>query len=136
MKLSSSVKAVIFIGAAVVLLQAGSLAQFASPRRTSGKLEGVVVDVNDARVANASVTIAGKRLKREVVSDEEGKFRIELPAGTYQFTVYSPGFAVFRGKDVKVQADFTTSLEIPLKVAAVGPCSDDKSIDKGIVICM
>jgi hypothetical protein len=59
-----------------------------------------------------------------------------LPVGIYQITVYSPGFGVFKQKNMKVQANITTPLKIPLKVAAVGPCPDAKRKGKGIDICM
>jgi hypothetical protein len=136
MKFSSSIKTVIIFGMSVVLLQASSIAQSASPKRLIGKLEGVVVDTNEARIVKASVKIEGRRIKREVISNEEGLFQVELPVGMYQITVYSPGFGVFQRKGVKVQANSTTKVEIPLKVAAVGPCPDAKSKGKGLVICM
>lgn len=136
MRLSNPTKPIVLICVSLLFLQASSIAESASSKRPIGKIEGVIVDPYDARIVKASVKVKGKRIKREIVSDGEGRFQIELPVGIYQITIYSPGFGIFQQRNVKVLANSTTALNIPLKVAAVGPCPDAKHKGKGIVICM
>lgn len=130
----SRMKALAFV--TCVLLLISPAAQAASSGPSAGRVEGVVADQNDARVVNASVKVEGRRIRRELRTDEEGRFHVELPAGVYRVTVYSPGFGLFRQKGVRVQAGVTATVRVALKVAAAGPCPDAKRKGKGVVICM
>ena len=62
----------------------------------SGALRGVVEDSSGARVASASVSVAGREqsLLRETQTDARGEFRFEdLPPGKYKARITATGFA-------------------------------------------
>lgn len=55
----------------------------AQPNQPVGRLSGVVVDWQYARILETTITFEGKSLKKKVTVDDEGAYEIELPAGTY-----------------------------------------------------
>ncbi len=60
------------------------------------RLAGVVLDVNEARIVGATITIENAQMKKIGRSDDEGRFEVELPEGAYQITVEQPGFKKYR----------------------------------------
>ena len=80
------------------------------------RVAGVVIDVNDARIVGATITVANTEVKRVTRSDDEGKFEVEVPAGTYQITVEQPGFKKFRQAGLRIDAD-TSELSVRMEVA-------------------
>lgn len=133
-KLLILMKAIATIFILCVLLQSIPTAQAKFSKRQTGRVEGVVTDKFGAHVTKASIKIEGKRVVKEIVSDEEGRFQIDLPAGLYRITVDSPGFESFKSNNVKVLADNTTTINAALAIAA-NPCPPVKHKGKGIVIC-
>jgi hypothetical protein len=88
-----------------------------SPARdASGRVSGVVFDVNDARVTKAKVTIKARNFSREVLTAEAGQFDIDLPAGEYYFTVEANGFCRFEGESLKIKPGATEMINIHLEV--------------------
>lgn len=84
-----------------------------------GRIKGVVLDPNYARVAGATVVVEGGPklgFKRELESGEAGEFEIKLPAGRYRVTVEANGFRPFEGPELKVQARVTEMINIHLQV--------------------
>ena len=69
-----------------------ALAQSSRPQAEPGKLVGMIVDANEARIATAKILITGHGLTREVPVDEEGFFQIDLPQGRYSVTITANGF--------------------------------------------
>jgi hypothetical protein len=67
------------------------------PSNDNGRVAAMVLDVNDARVAGAKVTIEARNYKRELSTTPEGQFQVDLPAGEYDFTVDAYGFCKFYG---------------------------------------
>ena len=61
----------------------------------SGRLVGMVVDVNGSRIAGATITVEREKFEKVVKSDDEGRFEVEAPSGTYEITVEQPGFKKF-----------------------------------------
>lgn len=78
-----------------------SLAQ--SPSRRAVKFTGVVRDPRDAGIKNAAVTIEGRGLKLKLQTNEDGAFEIELPDGTYQFTIEKYGFMRLIVEDFRIK---------------------------------
>ena len=83
----------------------------------SGRITGVVVDPNDARVVGATIKIANADFKQMRRSDSEGKFELQAPAGVYNLTVEQSGFKKFRLRDVRVGAGTRELGNIKLEVA-------------------
>jgi len=75
------------------------------------RLSGVVVDQNDASRAGAVVDVMGPR-KLVMLTDDQGRFEIDLPSGTYTVRVRVDGrrqeFLVTVG-----DADLSRTFELP-----------------------
>lgn len=82
----------------------------------TGRVAGLVVDVNDARIVGARITLENAEVKRTRRSDDEGRFDVEVPAGTYQITVEQPGFKKFQLPEFRVGTD-VSELNVRMEVA-------------------
>ncbi len=68
---------------------------FAQSQANTGIIEGIVSDPSGKAVAKAQVTITnlGTNFTRELVTDEEGRFRgLLLPLGPYRVTIKGAEF--------------------------------------------
>lgn len=82
----------------------------------TGRIIGVVLDANNARIVGATIKIKNARFNREVRSGEEGDFEAELPAGAYRITVEQPGFRRFELSSFRVNADVSQTVSVHMKV--------------------
>ncbi|HTZ59874.1 MAG TPA: TonB-dependent receptor [Acidobacteriaceae bacterium] len=83
-------------------------------------LTGTVTDPAGRLLGQASVTAVenATQLKREVVSDSEGRYEIaDLPVGKYTITVDHPGFKALTFLDVELVVGRTRSLDASLRVS-------------------
>ncbi len=91
-----------------------------------GRIKGMIVDWQDARVINASIVIEAKNFRREVVSDEAGEFSVELPKGMYRIKVSHSIFKTYVIKKLKVSESNAPVMKIKLQVktalASGGKC--------------
>ncbi len=78
-----------------------------------GQLKGRVVDDKDKPVKIARVAISGEGEKFSVPVDGGGNFSKELKAGSYTIAVSADGYLT-RGRDVKLEADDTVSIDVTL----------------------
>ncbi len=100
------------------LFNAAVLAQSAT-----ATLSGTVVDDPGNLIPGASVTISNNAtgLQRQTVTDGEGNFVIPLlPPGNYTITVQRAGFTPAEIREVILNTNDQRSLQIQLKVGAVG----------------
>jgi len=81
-----------------------------------GKLAGMIVDPNEARINGAKILIVGKGIKRETIADEEGYFQLDLPQGRYVVTVSANGFRSAR-RNIFVKSNSVMVLNVKLAVA-------------------
>ncbi len=88
--------------------------------QTTGQIEGFVKDpagavIKGARVVATSPSLIGQQ---EVKSDGEGHYRLfNLPPGTYAIAIDAQGFRTTEQKDVVVNLDRTTTLNMDLSPA-------------------
>ena len=82
----------------------------------TGKIIGVVLDANNARIVGAAIKIKNAQFYREAQSGAEGEFAFELPAGVYQITVEQPGFRRFKLSSFRVQAHVRELVNIHMEV--------------------
>jgi len=81
----------------------------------TGRIDGLTMDLLGISVPRAIVKFESETLTRETVSDESGKFLIDLPAAVYRVTVQKFGiYDPYQGKKVKVRSGKTKKLEIEL----------------------
>jgi hypothetical protein len=94
-----------------------ALAQSLRPQSEPGKLVGMIVDPNGARIATAKILITSRRLSRDVLVNEEGFFQIDLPQGRYRVTITANGFRTAR-RNVFIKSNAVTALNIRLAVGS------------------
>ncbi|MDQ3180895.1 MAG: Plug and carboxypeptidase regulatory-like domain-containing protein, partial [Acidobacteriota bacterium] len=105
----------------IALLFTGISSAFA--QSTSATLSGNVKDERDAVVSDATVTVSNTAIgfQRTVTTNESGEFSVPLlPPSTYLVTINRSGFAPFEARDVVLNANDQRSLQVQLKVGAVG----------------
>jgi uncharacterized membrane protein len=85
-------------------------------RNEQSRIAGVVLDRNDSRIAGAVITIKNPEFVRHLRSDYEGRFELELPAGSYEIRVEKPGFKTFNLPSVRADAGITAQINIHLEV--------------------
>src|SRR5689334_15792268 len=101
------------VGAMVFALTAA----FAQSQANTGIIEGTVSDPSGKAVAKAHVTITnlGTNFTRELVSDEEGRFRgLLLPLGPYRVTIKAPSFGTSVREGLDLAVGQTISLPVVL----------------------
>jgi hypothetical protein len=102
----------------VALLCANLSAGAATPPKTqTGKIKGVVVDVNDARIVFAEVLVVGGGLRRHLKTNAEGEFESSLPTGEYQFLVQAEGFRPFQSAHFEITRRKTQRFTVKMKIA-------------------
>src|SRR5438045_2983809 len=87
---------------------------------STGSLRGEVQDSGGGRVASATISVEamGSGVKREVMSDEHGEFRVnDLLPGPYRVMVRAAGFAEAEA-DVNVVVSFVRDLSVTMKGTA------------------
>src|SRR5437762_230869 len=88
-----------------------------------GSIVGNVTDSSGAAVPKAKVTIidVGKGVNFTTAANDSGNFsQIHLIAGLYEVRVDAAGFQTYVQRNVKVEVDATTQVNIPLTVGSVG----------------
>ncbi|WP_197701589.1 S8 family serine peptidase [Micromonospora echinospora] len=86
----------------------------AAPTRDTGVLSGTVTDATSGGpVAEAKVSLTGL-IARTVSTDASGRFELRLPVGAYDLSVSKFGYATDTFTAVKIDADRTTTLNVPL----------------------
>jgi uncharacterized membrane protein len=114
-------KTILFLCASLLLAfalwQTPSVAMERAPAPSSeGELKGIVLDINNSRVAGAKVTVESRGAQFEEQSDAEGAYTFKLPAGEYRLTIEADGFKLYR-KRVRIAADKTETISTTLQVA-------------------
>ncbi|MGH9928100.1 MAG: carboxypeptidase regulatory-like domain-containing protein [Pyrinomonadaceae bacterium] len=99
-----------------------------STTKVTGELSGTVVDMNEARVSGATVTIEGEALTRAIATAEDGTYKIELPVGTYRIKAARTGFCPARRAPFRALSSTSIILNFTLI-----PCSivNDITIKNG-----
>jgi hypothetical protein len=81
----------------------------------TGRIDGETRDLIGISVPGAIVKFESETLTREIVSDESGKFLIDLPGTVYKVTVQRFGiYDPYQRKNVRVRSGKTKKLEIEL----------------------
>jgi hypothetical protein len=89
----------------------------------TGSLTGIVVDQNNAVVADAAVLVkdVSQSVRREATTGNDGGFTIlRLPPGYYTVAVRHQGFATAEVRDVALKTRDQLALKIQLKLGHIG----------------
>lgn len=96
----------------------------APPQQSSDEsgalVRGTVMDANEAVVAGATVEIiSDAKVLMQLTTDGDGSFKFEnVPAGTYELAVLSPGFRAYKST-LTVGEDTTSVRKIMLEAGAI-----------------
>jgi len=87
----------------------------------TGTLSGIVTDETGTPVAQAQLSVLGTGSNTGTLTDNQGVYRITLPAGTYDVSVTHVAHANTRAENVRITAGQTTTLniEVASKVMAL-----------------
>src|ERR1700694_2611422 len=89
------------LSAVILLLAMLIAAPFAGAQSTGGRIRGTVMDPSGGAVPAATVTLVNEanNSMRDVQSGGNGEYIfIEVPVGTYEIDVLSPGFKKYNRK--------------------------------------
>ena len=98
-----------------------AFSQTQAQKPATAQVRGVIVDAKSGRIPKATILIEGAKHKWNLESDEDGEFKLELPAGKYQFTVEKPHFKRLIVLDFCVMGGSKVSYEFQMEI---GECSD------------
>jgi hypothetical protein len=102
----------------VLLLTAGLV----GAQSTTGTIQGIVIDQQQAIVPGATVTIRNveTNLVRTVVTGDNGQYRApNLPTGLYEVAVELPGFARVVRDGIRLTLNQTADVNVQLQAAGV-----------------
>jgi hypothetical protein len=95
---------------------------FSQSQANTGTIEGTVSDPSGKAVARAQIIITnlGTNFTRELVSDDEGRFRgLLLPLGPYRVTTKAPNFGTNVREGLDLAVGQTISLPVVLSISQV-----------------
>jgi hypothetical protein len=84
-----------------------------------GRISGTVVDVNESRIAGATVIIERIGFSRAIHTDEDGAYDVGLPTGIYRMKVSSTGFCPIRRAAFKVMPSTVIKFDFTLIVCPI-----------------
>jgi hypothetical protein len=100
------------VSMALMSMTASTLGE--SSWQTTGRLAGFVMDVNEAVIPGAVVVIEGLKSQQQVVSNEHGRYAVELPVGVYTVTTTVNGFYHSRRAPFRVQGGKQAFIDVRL----------------------
>ncbi|MBS1877739.1 MAG: TonB-dependent receptor [Acidobacteria bacterium] len=77
-----------------------------------------MTDPSSAVVPGVNIKVTGGAAARQVKTDSQGRYTVNLPPGAYQVQAQAAGFAPFNRADVAITAGQPTTLDISLEIAA------------------
>ncbi|CAN5656673.1 hypothetical protein BH18ACI4_BH18ACI4_25530 [soil metagenome] len=96
------------------------------PTRKPSILSGRVFDRNGAVIVGSEVSLAGDRGARfGAVTNDEGIYSVDLPAGFYILQVRANGFSTFRLECYQIPSEGRVNLDVTLKVKDESGCESD-----------
>jgi hypothetical protein len=87
----------------------------AAPEQT-GKIAGVILDANKARITNAGITVTNGHTSYRTSSDDSGEFSLYLPPGEYRMKASADGFEDHSIAPFSVRVGATLTFKITLRV--------------------
>ncbi len=112
--------AVLLVVAALAMPARSSAADPAPPQTTSpGVISGKVVDSSSGEpIIDAGVEIVGR--KQQTRSDIDGRYRFEVPAGSWDIRVFAPGYQGARVTRIAVEPGRPATADVALAPSADG----------------
>ena len=105
-----------FLVVIVLLIASVSPVRALTPHARFGKIKVRVVDIMNARIVGAQVTIVGEGLRWRIMTNSEGELETSLPAGAYQLSVEANGFRPAASEKLQIKSGKTQRLNIQVQV--------------------
>lgn len=102
-------------GAIIIIgLQGGPCcARALFPRiQATGKIKGIVLDPNEARIPAVTILIEGAHATRRLTTNDFGEYESEVPAGTYHIKADLPNYFPFRRAAIRVDSGKTVTINV------------------------
>lgn len=80
-----------------------------------GWVKGKVIGPYDSTISSAPIIISGDGSTRRTVTDNEGTYEIEVPAGLYTITTEVPNYFPFQRAPFRVKAQTSTLINLSLR---------------------
>ena len=137
---------ILFSLALTLFLAIATPSAFAQSQAINAQIEGTVTDSNGAAIPNAKITVAniGTGVTRNVVSDENGFYRVPLlPLGSYRVTAEAPNFKKLIREGITLTTGQAATIVMQLQpggvteeitVSADAPIADLAKLDVGRVM--
>ena len=110
-------------------------------QNVTGRIKCVVLDGNDARIPDATITIQDSNLQRRFMTDDIGESEVSVPSGTYQIIVEKANFRRFESGPLEMPLDAPETIRIHLEVQSIidplqysEPLRTDEEEPKSILI--
>ena len=103
----------------IVVLVGGLLMPFAPHAQDLGVLAGIVTDTSQAPLPGVTLTVATTNFERSAMAAPDGRYRFDLPAGTYAVRAELTGFEPGLENRVAVTAGATTILHFALGLGCI-----------------
>ena len=104
--------------AAAIEAAAGEIIDTIDPNAPTGEIQGTIIHIETGEPVQG-VTVVFRGINLEVVSDENGEFEVDLPAGKYSFSFIHPDFSIQTVNDAEIKTGETVQADIELTPAAV-----------------
>lgn len=105
----------------ILSLPLAAFSQSPSPKQMKAQFRGIIIDGKSGRIPKATILVEGANQKWNLISDENGEFKLDLPAGKYQFTIEKPHFKRLIVLDFCVVGGSQVSYEFQMEM---GECND------------
>jgi hypothetical protein len=114
MKIAPKLSSIILVLFTWLVLDAQVISQ--QPQSEAmGRMSGLILDRGDARVSKAKIVVEREGFHREIFSEEDGRYEIELLVGTYTITVTQVGFQPSRNADVQIRSNSLATFNVVMK---------------------
>jgi len=126
--LQSTTKAAVLAMLAALVVSASSLAQ--NRARVTGTALNPY-EYSEALVPGVRIVFTGGDVQREVITDEQGRYQIDVPEAVYQISGGRPGFCKLNRPNIPIATNTETLINVRLIVCAI---ADGAEVDKDVKV--
>src|SRR5882724_1037629 len=80
--------------------------------QATGKIKGIVLDPNEARIPAVTILIEGGHVTRRLTTNDLGEYESEVPAGTYHIKADLPNYFPFQRAAIRVESGKTVTINV------------------------
>lgn len=123
-----------FAGLLVILIQCHCLSVLARSNSSVAQpssLSGTVFDCAGSVIVHAKITFFNEaKEKVEILTNDKGRYHVDLPARFYRVEVFSGGFNTYRISCYQLPASSNLTLDVTVTVPGEHACDPDGKIQQ------